>query len=226
MKFNTALCLMLSAIGLLALDLKFRHIAIVSSFIAFAISFLTFAEYIPGVDFGIDELFMHAIPENNIMHPGRFAPNTAIAIFLINAAILYLAFQRSLKPPRIGHVTLTVIGSIITAIAAVPLIGYLHTSAGRLLCCARGAGSWSRSTATTAILWQMRYVKRMATSKYYFAVYLLHRLFRFRITAIDSGGDGHAFLFRRFNQPNDIRSVFLIDGAVHFLEYFRQVHKA
>ncbi|WP_058525136.1 diguanylate cyclase domain-containing protein [Legionella birminghamensis] len=85
MQFNTALCIALSSISILALPSRKRTAFYLSQF-ANLVAALSFLQYLTGINFNIDNLFGYA--NLNVSYPGRMAPNTALCLVLLNTAIL------------------------------------------------------------------------------------------------------------------------------------------
>lgn len=124
MQFNTALGFMLSGFGLLLVILGKRNVGIACGIIVMLIGLLTLAEYIFGVEFGIDQFLMKHYVTVQTSHPGRMAPNTALCFSLAGAALVVL-----------GHIPITwkssmiigVLGSLIFSLCFVALAGYMFS---------------------------------------------------------------------------------------------------
>lgn len=85
MKINTAVSLVLAgcALTLTAWQPETRAKLMVARGCALLVAFtgsMTLAEYLTGVDFGIDQLLMDAPQEPDGTPPGRMAPNTACVL--------------------------------------------------------------------------------------------------------------------------------------------------
>lgn len=89
MQYNTALCFLLSGIGLFALDKEKYPITKICALIVGFIGIATLLQYIFSFDFGIDQLFMEHYIMTKTSHPGRMAPNTALCFTLTAFALFF-----------------------------------------------------------------------------------------------------------------------------------------
>lgn len=91
---------------------------------------LTLAEYIFGIEPGIDQLLMEHYITVKTSHPGRMAPNTAMCFSLTGAALLVLGSTANIrKLPGIAGM----LGTLILGLGMIVLTGYatnLETSYG------------------------------------------------------------------------------------------------
>ncbi|QRN04780.1 diguanylate cyclase [Legionella sp. MW5194] len=95
MRFNTALCIVLTSSAVFALALK-KRLAMLLSLLSGLIGLFTLLEYASGWDLGLDYWFL--IPQTAVDkgYPIRMGPNTAFCIVLLNAAILlYCLFKKT-----------------------------------------------------------------------------------------------------------------------------------
>jgi PAS domain S-box-containing protein len=146
MQYNTALAFLLSGAGLLsAIFSKSRAGAVLGAVVA-AIGLLTLAQYIFGIDIGIDQLLMQAynVGQTAVFAPGRMALNSAVCFTLTGAALIGMAVGGVRLRQR--ALVLGVLGSLIIALAAVPFFGYLTGVAS-----AYGWGSLTRMAVHTAV---------------------------------------------------------------------------
>ncbi len=90
MQFNTALCLFISALGLISLQEKKYLLSRLCAMLVIAISGISLVEYLNGTNIGLDEFFAEAFVSSKTSHPGRMSPNTAIG-FIICAACMHLS---------------------------------------------------------------------------------------------------------------------------------------
>lgn len=94
MQFNTALCFLCGGLALLALRQQRWRWLWPFAGVMVSIGVLTLAEYLLRIDLSIDEMFMqHSITERT-SHPGRMAPNTALAMALLGAGFLVAFYHR------------------------------------------------------------------------------------------------------------------------------------
>ena len=90
MQHNTALGILLSGAGLLALAGGRLHPGLVCGAIVAVVGLLTIIEYGAGVDLGIDQFFMEPRITVKSSHPGRMAPTTASSFLLGGIALMSL----------------------------------------------------------------------------------------------------------------------------------------
>jgi len=95
MQFNTALGLLIGAIGLLAYALQWRKLAYVLSSILLLEGSLILIEYICNLDLKIDTLLLIPFDSAYTIYPGRPAPNTALCLLFLGVALL-----AGLKQPK------------------------------------------------------------------------------------------------------------------------------
>ena len=78
MQYNTALGFLLCGIGILSASFNLNRVAIVCGGTVCAVGVITLAEYVFGVNLGIDQLLMEHYITVETSSPGRMAPNTAL----------------------------------------------------------------------------------------------------------------------------------------------------
>ncbi len=100
MRYNTALCFLLCGAGLLFLIFNYRRAAQLCEAVIGVFGALTLAQYLFGVNFGIDQLLMTDYMTERTINPGRMAGNTAVCFFLAGASLLLLS-KIVLNPPDI-----------------------------------------------------------------------------------------------------------------------------
>lgn len=167
MQFNTALGFLLSGLGLLFVIGRHRGVGTILGFFVMLIGLLTLAEYILGVDLGIDQLFMQHYITTETSHPGRMAPNTALCFSLTGAALIVLGNSVKIRK---SSMIVSVLGSLIFGLAFVALAGYavgleaaygwggltrmaVHTASGfMILGVAVTSLAWYRSVSTSSLL--------------------------------------------------------------------------
>lgn len=101
MKANTALAFSLAGISLWLFnssspqtDRYTRYVRQVTAMLVFLLGSLTFAEYMMGLDLGIDELVFQEMPgAPETFTPGRMAPVTAFNFSLIGASLLFMSLR-------------------------------------------------------------------------------------------------------------------------------------
>lgn len=147
MQYNAALCFTLAGIALLALTAGWQSLGMLAAGIAGLIGFATFYQYLFGVNFGLDELFVEGYINKPTANPGRMAPNTSFCFLLSAAALLTLLRFPDKNATRLAT---EVLGLLVLGLAVLALIGYvvgeergyswgeltrmpLHTSSGFVL---------------------------------------------------------------------------------------------
>lgn len=121
MQFNTALCFLLIGMGVAVLTMRLFIVARVLGAVTILLAALTVLQYVIGINFGIDQLFMthHITVETS--HPGRMAPNTGFCFVL--AGILLLIIK-----PQNKHASVLVsilFSFIVLVLGLVSLGGYI-----------------------------------------------------------------------------------------------------
>ena len=118
-QFNTGLLFMLAGGGLIA-ELRGRS-AVAAACAAFIVLLAgaTLAQYLWGVDLGIDERIVPGMPEGDM--PGRMAPNTAVTFLLAGFAMLGLTTLVRL-PWTAGVVPM--LSVLVAVLGGVAVVGY------------------------------------------------------------------------------------------------------
>lgn len=119
MQYNTALCFVLSGIASLSIYFRKTNIAIFSFSLVFVISSLTMIQYLMGVNFGIDELFVKHFVTTKSIYPGRMSPNTGIC-FILYSMICFIM----IKENKIIKI-IWIINSVLLALCTLAFFGYL-----------------------------------------------------------------------------------------------------
>ena len=88
MQYNTALGFFLCGVAALSLVYRRQTLAMWTASAVGLLALLSIGEYATGVSLGIDELFMRHYITVETSHPGRMAPNTALAFLLSSIALL------------------------------------------------------------------------------------------------------------------------------------------
>ncbi len=122
LQFNAALCFLISGVGLLALTLGRPLMARACGVIVGLFGVVTFAEYVFGVNLGIDRLFMTFTFSDDLLFPGRMGKKAALAFSLAGLGLLYPAssFWLISRPWVLGTA-----GAFIAGLGAVILLGYV-----------------------------------------------------------------------------------------------------
>jgi len=122
MQYNTALGFVLCGLGLLSVVIGKNRVASVVGGLAAAIGIATLAQYILGLNFGIDQFFHDHDITVKTSHPGRMAPNTALCFTLVGLAI---ASRATLSKPGTRSLVSVLLSSLGLAFGIVALSGYL-----------------------------------------------------------------------------------------------------
>lgn len=132
MQYNTALGFMICGAALLAAALDLRRPTALLGGLAMAMGLATLCEYLFQADLGIDDMLVQTYLITGVTNPGRMAPNSALALTFVGAALLGLSWRSG---ARMRHVYPALLGSIVIALGTAALVGY---AAGLL-----GAYGWS-----------------------------------------------------------------------------------
>ena len=132
MQYNTALGFMICGAALLSAALDLRRPTALLGALAGLIGSATLFQYLFQSDLGIDQLLVETYVLTGVPNPGRMGPNSALALALIGAALLSLAWR---PVYRHWHVCPALLGSVVIAVGTAALVGY---AAG-----VPGAYSWS-----------------------------------------------------------------------------------
>jgi PAS domain S-box-containing protein len=124
MKFNTSLAFIGAGTGLLAASRRSkRYTLFAGSFVLF-IGGGTLLQYLTGVSFGFDELFLNDRHYSSNPYPGRMAPGSALA--LTCAGMLFLLAANDTRARPWGIVAIELLGFLVFAVGAECLIGHLQ----------------------------------------------------------------------------------------------------
>ena len=143
MQYNTALGFMICGAALLAAALNLRRPTALLGGLAAVIGCATLWQYLFHADLGIDDLLVETYVFTGVSHPGRMAPNSAVALSLIGAALLGLSWRQL---PRSWHLYSALLGSIVIALGTAALVGYAAGVPG-----AYGWGHFNRMSVHTAL---------------------------------------------------------------------------
>jgi PAS domain S-box-containing protein len=106
MAYNAALALFLAGIGLLAAGFRWSRVSLLIGGAVALVGALHLAEYVLGVDLGIDELLMPAYLPKETRFPGRMALHMAIGLTALGSALVVMArpvaSRRPLLPGLLG----------------------------------------------------------------------------------------------------------------------------
>ena len=126
MQHTTAFLFFISSIGLFILTTNRQKAAMAIGAFVFCVAAAFIMEYAAGLDLHIDQFLMQDYAHPDTLHPGRPAPNTALAFLCIGLAEVLLAInQKSPNPVRMTLIEL--VGFIIFALGAHAIGGYLQS---------------------------------------------------------------------------------------------------
>lgn len=121
MQYNTALGFMICGAALLCAALDLRRPTALLGILAGLIGSATLCEYLFRSELGIDQLLVETYLVTGVSNPGRMGPNSALALTLIGAALLSLAWR---PVHRHWHVCPALLGSVVIAVGTAALVGY------------------------------------------------------------------------------------------------------
>jgi hypothetical protein len=121
MQFNTALGFLLAGLGLISFAFKRSVLPIFLGSSCSLLGVLTLTQYIFGLNFGIDEMFMDFQVTVKTTQDGRMAPITALSFALIGLSLIIGRRSRRLQVP---------LAASIIALATLALVGYLTNVEG------------------------------------------------------------------------------------------------
>ena len=142
MQFNTALGFIGVGLALLSLQCRYTTPTKVLALLTLILGGLTLSEYLMGMSWGIDELFMKHYITVNTMSPGRMAPNTALCFTLTGLGLVMLIQRRFDR----GLPGAAIVGALIMGLGTVAFVGYISQVEA-----AYGWGQWTRMAIHTAI---------------------------------------------------------------------------
>lgn len=125
MQYNTAVGFLLTGLSLLFLFFKRYYFVFINGFILFFLGFLTISQYLFGIDFNIDQLFMEPFTSEKTAYPGRMSFITALSFILTSLPILLLT--KKSWHPKTTYLS-GVIGASVIVIGIANLVGYFTGS--------------------------------------------------------------------------------------------------
>lgn len=141
MQYNTALCFLMSGLGLI-IYLKMPKLSAILGGFIFFISATTLAQYIFSINLGLDEFFLKPYILTNTTYPGRMAPNTALYFSLLG--FILCLHSRSFSSRNIQLLRVT-IALFVGLAGVIGLLGYLFD-----ISIAYGWGSWAQMAIHTS----------------------------------------------------------------------------
>ena len=120
--YNTGLSLMLCGAGLIGLRLERRRLTAVCGAFVLALCVVALLQYVLNVDLGVDQALMSQSTPWAGTRPGQMAPQTALSLGAIAAALLVLG-----AAPKARHAPCfaEVLGALVSTLGALSLAGYL-----------------------------------------------------------------------------------------------------
>ena len=123
MQYNTALGFMLSGVGVVFLIFNRPLIGVTCLGLVTAIGLITLIQYLTGLNFGLDQLFMEHYILVKTSHPGRMAPNTALCFLLAGAAcILRVTYS---KQAKWRQPIVALFGAAVLVLGTLAFVGYM-----------------------------------------------------------------------------------------------------
>jgi len=127
MQYNTALGFMICGAALLSAALDLRRPTALLGLLAGLIGSATLIQFLFGSDLGIDQLLVETYILTGVSDPGRMGPNSALALTLVGAGLLSLAWR---PVYRYWHVCPALLGSVVIALGTAALVGYAGSVPG------------------------------------------------------------------------------------------------
>ncbi|NGX42860.1 MAG: Signal transduction histidine-protein kinase BarA [Chlamydiae bacterium] len=121
MQFNAALALFCGALCCIMVMHKWKRLALFFACTVAGISFLTLFQYLLGVDFGIDQLFLQQPHSLNSPYAGRMAPNTSLGFCFLGISLIIMAHKKRFS---LRQLTLRVTAGITIAFACIEFLGW------------------------------------------------------------------------------------------------------
>lgn len=116
MQYNTALCFLLSGLGLMLLAMQRHILSRTLGFMVFSVGSATLAQYVFDIDLNIDEFLMDHSVTTKTSHPGRMAPNTALCFTITGLALVWGSRRRAIMAS---------LAASILCLSLMALLGYL-----------------------------------------------------------------------------------------------------
>lgn len=110
MQYNTALCMLLSGIGVILMVRKKVRLLLIPGTVITLIGGLTLLEYLLAINIGIDEIFFESYIRTRSFYLGRMSPNTSLCYVLIGVMFIGQLLTRQ----RISHLVLAMVVIIIS----------------------------------------------------------------------------------------------------------------
>jgi PAS domain S-box-containing protein len=119
---NTALALIASGAGFIAIDRGQRHAAFACGAIALVIGGLSLLQHITGIDLGVDHILRIGGDDPTSLHPGRVSPGTSLALTCVGVGLFVLTRARASAAYTDAS---EIIGFFVFALGAGGAAGYL-----------------------------------------------------------------------------------------------------
>ncbi len=112
MQYNAALAVLFGGAGLLGLACGRRPVVVAGAVWPLIAGVLTLAQYLSGVNLGIDQLFHQSDINPDTLYPGRMAANTALCVFFVGCALAVLGRPATFRgrPMLVGTLGLFTLG--------------------------------------------------------------------------------------------------------------------
>lgn len=125
MKFNTALCFFMSAVGIFFWLYNKPRVTAALGVTVTIIALATLYEYVFKVSIGIDTLFADAFTDFRSSAPGRMTINACACFVFTGTSLIALALHKiRMKKNSLHLMFVSTMGSLILSLALVTLVGY------------------------------------------------------------------------------------------------------
>ncbi|MFN3827340.1 MAG: response regulator [Micavibrio sp.] len=126
MKFNTALCFLLSAIGIFAWSLSSLRVTFAAGLSIASIALLTLSQYFLPINIGIDTLFVTPFTDYRSSAPGRMTINACSCFAMVGISLCIISATRlRQKHPSLFPFLVALMGSLVMSAALVTTTGYI-----------------------------------------------------------------------------------------------------
>ena len=121
-RMNAALGFILTGLGLIGIALNIKNLSLSTGIIIILMGYLTLMQYILGIDFGIDQLFIKSYLHLGTLPPGRPPPQVALSQILAGVAFILMPWRRQRQTIA---VFIAIIALIIFCTGLLSTMGYV-----------------------------------------------------------------------------------------------------
>lgn len=126
MHYNVALCFFGAGIALVAICNNYRVLPSLFGVLILSVGYLTLAEYLCDINFGLDQFFMRATLTPKELSPYCMSPSGALALGLIGTSIFFLSNYVNFKfDPKNLLFVLMILSLMTLTIGFIAIMGYI-----------------------------------------------------------------------------------------------------